>query len=238
MTILPPVHLGINIDTDVFSSDSSQDGVDLLAGNQGFPSEDGTVKLDQALGNGEETAAADEETRDPEYYHNALACVILGVVVMIILFFVCKFLNDLQLKPRSGCGRKRTSCGHDGLVESVPISLRGHTQVCVAGISCHPCTLFYCILNTASLSTATIFLVYVIVPLANLFQNIEHLKVTMSSIISVCLSGQICVWDIATGYRLRVINRKRCVPNLFDEESFCVMHYLDCSFQDSIACTR
>lgn len=166
VTILPPVHLGINIDTDVFSSDSSQEGVDLLAGNQGFPSVDGTVKLDQALGNGEETAAADEETRDPEYYHNALACVILGVVVMIILFFVCKFLNDLQLKPRSGCGRKRTSCGHDGLVESVPISLRGHTQ------------------------------------------NIEHLKVTMSSIISVCLSGQICVWDIATGYRLRVINRK------------------------------
>ena len=141
VTILPPVHLGINIDTDIFSLDSSQDGIDLLTGNQAFPSVDGTVKLEQALGSGEETTADDEETRDPEYYHNALACVILGVVVMIILFFVCKFLNDLQVKPRSGRGRKRTRCGHDGLVESVPISLKGHKQVCVAGISHRPCTL-------------------------------------------------------------------------------------------------
>ena len=43
------------------------------------------------------------------------------------------------------------------------------------------------------------------------FQNVEHLKCTMSSVISVCLSGQICVWDIATGYRLKEINRNRSV---------------------------
>lgn len=162
VTVLPPVHLGINIDTDIFVTDAPQDGDQLLASNQDFPSVEGTVKIDHPLGNGQETASS----RDPKYFHNALSCVVLGVVVMIILFFVCKFLNDLQVNPRSGRGRKRKGHRCDTLVESVPISLKGHTQ------------------------------------------NVEHLKCTVSSIISVCLSGQICVWDIATGDCLRVINRK------------------------------
>ena len=42
-------------------------------------------------------------------------------------------------------------------------------------------------------------------------QNVEHLKCTVSYIISVCLSGQICVWDMATGDCVRVINRKKLV---------------------------
>ena len=130
VTVLPPVHLGINIDTDIFISDTSQDGGQMLSSSQGFSSVDGTVKLEQPLGSGPETAAGDEEIRDPKYYHNALTCVTLGVVVMIILFFICKFLNDLQVNPRSGRGRKGPGYGCDGLVESVPISLKGHTQVC------------------------------------------------------------------------------------------------------------
>ena len=127
MTVLPPVHLGINIDTDIFATDASQGGGELLTDSHGFS----PVKLDQAPGSGQETPAGDEATRDAKYYHNALSCVILGVVVMIILFFVCKFLNDLQVSPRSGRGQKRTGYGYDGLVESVPISLKGHTQVCM-----------------------------------------------------------------------------------------------------------
>ncbi|KAL9968180.1 hypothetical protein ACROYT_G026523 [Oculina patagonica] len=169
VTVLPPVHLGINIDTDIFVSDVPQDGDQVLAGSQSLPSVDGTVKIDHSLGSGQETGSgspAGGETRDPKYYHNALSCVILGVVVMIVLFFVCKFLNDLQVSPRSGRGRKGKGHQCDALVESVPISLREHTQ------------------------------------------NVEHLKCTVSSIISVCLSGQICVWDIATWDCLRVINRK------------------------------
>lgn len=132
MTVLPPVHLGINIDTDIFTSDTSPDDGELLSGSQAFSSVEGTVKLEQPLGSGQETAAGDEETRDPKYYRNALSCVVLGVVVMIILFFVCKFLNDLQVNPSSGHRRKGTGYGCDGLVESVPISLKGHTQVCIA----------------------------------------------------------------------------------------------------------
>lgn len=126
--MLPPIHLGINIDTDVFVPDVPQDGDQLLASNQDFPSVEGTVKIDHPLGDGQETGSG----RDPKYYHNALSCVVLGVVVMIILFFVCKFLNDLQVNPRSGHGTKGKGHRCDTLVESVPISLRGHTQVCVA----------------------------------------------------------------------------------------------------------
>lgn len=126
--MLPPVHLGINIDTDIFVPDVPQDGDQLLASNQEFPSVEGTVKIDHPLGDGQETGSG----RDPKYYHNALSCVVLGVVVMIVLFFVCKFLNDLQVNPRSGHGRKGKGHRCDTLVESVPISLRGHTQVCVA----------------------------------------------------------------------------------------------------------
>ena len=100
-----------------------------MASNQEFPSVEGTVKIDHPLGNGQETASGP----DPEYYHNALACVVLGVVVMIILFFVCKFLNDLQVHPRSERGRKGNGHRCDTLVESVPISLREHTQV---GMTC------------------------------------------------------------------------------------------------------
>lgn len=105
-----------------------QDGDQLLAGNQGFHSVEGTVKIDHPLGDGQETGSG----RDPKYYHNALSCVVLGVVVMIVLFFVCKFLNDLQVSPSSGHGRKGKGHLCDALVESVPISLRGHTQVCLA----------------------------------------------------------------------------------------------------------
>ena len=132
MTVLPPVHLGVNIDTDIFALDTSQDGGELLTGSQGFHAVDESAKLEQSLDSGQETAAVDEEIRDAKYYHNALSCIILGVVVMIVLFFVCKFLNDLQVNPRSGRGRKGTGYSHDGLVESVPISLKGHTQVCIA----------------------------------------------------------------------------------------------------------
>lgn len=128
VTVLPPVHLGINIDTDIFVPDVPQDGDQLLASNQDFPSVEGTVKIDHPLGDGQETGSG----RDPKYFHNALSCVVLGVVVMIVLFFVCKFLNDLQVNPRSGHGRKGKGHRCDTLVESVPISLRGHTQVCVA----------------------------------------------------------------------------------------------------------
>lgn len=105
----------------------------MLAGRQSLPSVYGTVKIDHSLGSGQETGSgspAGGETRDPKYYHNALSCVVLGVVVMIVLFFVCKFLNDLQVSPRSGRGRKGKGHRCDALVESVPISLRGHTQVC------------------------------------------------------------------------------------------------------------
>lgn len=129
VTVLPPVHLGINIDTDIFVPDMPQDGDQLLASNPDFPSVEGTVKIDHPLGHGQETASG----RDPKYYHNALSCVVLGVVVMIILFFVCKFLNDLQVNPRSGRGRRGKGHRCDTLVESVPISLRGHTQV---GMAC------------------------------------------------------------------------------------------------------
>ena len=38
----------------------------------------------------------------------------------------------------------------------------------------------------------------------------------MPFIISVCLGGQICVWDIPTGYRLRVINRERFVASILN----------------------
>ena len=132
MTVLPPVHLGVNIDTDIFALDTFQDGGELLTGSQGFHAVDESVKLEQSLDSGQEKATVDEEIRDAKYYHNALSCIILGVVVMIVLFFVCKFLNDLQVNPTSGRGRKGTGCSHDGLVESVPISLKGHTQVCIA----------------------------------------------------------------------------------------------------------
>lgn len=159
LSVLPPVHLGISIDTDIFVADSFQDVV-------GFSSANGTLKLEQPLGAEEEAETTEHEIRDPEYFHNALTCVVLGVVVMIILFFVCKFLNDLQVSPRSGRSRKGTGCGHQRLVESVPVTLRGHSQ------------------------------------------NVEHLICRMPFIISVCLGGQICVWDIPTGYRLRVINRE------------------------------
>lgn len=106
----------------MFVADSFQDVV-------GFSSANGTLKLEQPLGAEEEAEATEHEIRDPEYFHNALTCVVLGVVVMIILFFVCKFLNDLQVSPRSGRSRKGTGCGHQRLVESVPITLRGHSQV-------------------------------------------------------------------------------------------------------------
>ena len=114
-----------------------QDGDQLLASNQDFPSVEGTVKIDHPLGDGQETGSG----RDPEYYHNALSCVVLGVVVMIILFFVCKFLNDLQVNPRSGRGRIGKGHRCNTLVESVPISLRGHTQV---GMACREkCTFWW-----------------------------------------------------------------------------------------------
>ena len=135
VTVLPPVHLGINIDTDIFVTDMTQDGDQVLTGSQGFPSVEGTVKIDHSLGSGHDTGSgspAGGEIKDPKYYRNALSCVVLGVVVMIILFFVCKFLNDLQVSPRSGRGRKGKGHLCDALVESVPISLRGHTQVCTA----------------------------------------------------------------------------------------------------------
>lgn len=158
LSVLPPVHLGISIDTDIFAVDSSQDVV-------AFSSANGSIKLEQPLGSEDDRESTENDIRDPKYFHNALTCVVLGVVVMIILFFICKFLNDLQINPRLGRGRRGTTCGHHRLVESVPISLKGHSQ------------------------------------------NVEHLKCTMSLIISVCLSGQICFWDIATGHRLRVIKR-------------------------------
>lgn len=171
VTVLPPVHLGVNIDTDIFVTDLPVDGDPLSATSQGFSSVDGTGKLDHSFDSVQETtpaggSVADEEIRDARYYHNALSCVILGVVVMIILFFVCKFLNDLQVNPTSRRGRRGRGHRCDALVECVPITLRGHTQ------------------------------------------NVEHLKCTVSSIVSVCLSGQICLWDIANGDCLRVINRR------------------------------
>ncbi|XP_073236270.1 sterol regulatory element-binding protein cleavage-activating protein-like isoform X4 [Porites lutea] len=166
VTVLPPVHLGVNIDTDIFVKNSFEQNGELFTDGDEFTTVYGTVKLEESQANGQETPAGGKETLDAKYYHNALSCVVLGVVVMIILFFVCKFLNDLQVNPRSGSGRKRTGYGRRALVESVPFSLRGHTQ------------------------------------------SVEHLKCTVSSIISICLRGQICVWDIATGYRLTVITRK------------------------------
>jgi len=58
-------------------------------------------------------------------------------------------------------------------------------------------------------------------------QNVEHLKCTVSYIVSVCLSGQICVWDIATGDCLRVIHRKRLVCLSCDFLSFlCLFPFL------------
>ena len=137
MTVLPPVHLGINIDTDIFVSDLPQDGDPLSTANQGFSPVDGAGKFDHSFGSGQDAtpaspAGGDEETRDARYYHNALSCVVLGVVVMIILFFVCKFLNDLQVNPSSRLGRKGRGHRCDALVESAPIALRGHTQVRIA----------------------------------------------------------------------------------------------------------
>ncbi|XP_022809828.1 sterol regulatory element-binding protein cleavage-activating protein-like, partial [Stylophora pistillata] len=177
VTVLPHVHLGVNIDTDIFVTDLTMEGDPLSAGSQSFSSVDGTGKLHQSFDGAQETppgnsaggSVADEDIRDARYYHNALSCMVLGVVVMIILFFVCKFLNDLQVNPSSRQGRRGRGHQCDALVECVPITLRGHTQ------------------------------------------NVEHLKCTVSSIVSVCLSGQICVWDIATGDCLRVMNRRRSV---------------------------
>lgn len=174
VTVLPHVHLGVNIDTDIFVTDLTMEGDPLSAGSQSFSSVDGTGKLHQSFDGAQETppgnsaggSVADEDIRDARYYHNALSCMVLGVVVMIILFFVCKFLNDLQVNPSSRQGRRGRGHQCDALVECVPITLRGHTQ------------------------------------------NVEHLKCTVSSIVSVCLSGQICVWDIATGDCLRVMNRR------------------------------
>ena len=62
------------------------------------------------------------------------------------------------------------------------------------------------------------------------------MKCTVSFIISVCLSGQICVWDIATGDCLRVINRKRlvCLPRYFFSSSFlCLSLSVFVSFSSS-----
>lgn len=67
-------------------------------------------------------------SRDPEYYLNALNCVVLGVIVMIVLFFVCKYLNDLQIRPKSRSFRDG-GLQFENLVEAVPLSLRGHRQV-------------------------------------------------------------------------------------------------------------
>lgn len=141
MTVLPPVHLGVSIDTDIFVTDLPVDGDLLSATSQGFASVDGTGKLDHSFDSVQETtpaggSVADEEIRDARYYHNALSCVVLGVVVMIILFFVCKFLNDLQVNPSSRRGRRGRGHRCDALVECVPITLRGHTQVCIACKQC------------------------------------------------------------------------------------------------------
>lgn len=130
VTVLPPVHLGVNIDTDIFVKNSFEQNGELFTDGDEFTTVYGTVKLEESQANGQETPAGGKETLDAKYYHNALSCVVLGVVVMIILFFVCKFLNDLQVNPRSGSGLKRTGYGRRALVESVPFSLRGHTQVC------------------------------------------------------------------------------------------------------------
>ena len=126
MTVLPPVHLGVHLDTELLIPELSKGTNEDLINSQGFPSQDGT----EPLGSGQETGSVDEDTADPEYYLNAFYCVVLGVVIMIVLFFVCKFLNDLQVSPRSGLCRRRRGYPCRDLVESLPVSLKGHRQVC------------------------------------------------------------------------------------------------------------
>jgi hypothetical protein len=69
------------------------------------------------------------DPQDPEYYLNALYCVVLGVLVMIMLFFVCKYLNDLQIRPKTAIRKRALGVRHEELIEAIPISLRGHPQV-------------------------------------------------------------------------------------------------------------
>ncbi|KAK3752384.1 hypothetical protein QZH41_008587, partial [Actinostola sp. cb2023] len=155
VSILPTVHLGFTIDTQTLTARDEPIGL---------PKTDPSKQLPDSIQE-PDTSDMSINSRDPEYYLNALNCVVLGVIVMIILFFVCKYLNDLQIRPKSTKSFREIGLQYENLVEAMPLSLRGHPQ------------------------------------------NVEHIKCTVSSIVSICLSGQIRVWDRTTGECIKVINR-------------------------------
>ncbi|XP_048579734.1 sterol regulatory element-binding protein cleavage-activating protein isoform X2 [Nematostella vectensis] len=152
ISLLPAVHIHVNINTlELASSGNTRQDPPL------------TTPIPPEL---VEAGSGDEaEALDPEYYLNALYCVLLGMLAMIILFFICKYLNDLQISPRIAGRGRRTTGSHDELTEAVPMRLIGHPQ------------------------------------------NVEHVICTLSGIVSICLSGEIRVWDRSSGDCLRVVNR-------------------------------
>jgi len=118
ISILPPVYLGFNIDIPESTT----------AGEPDAQVKNPKPFLDSSL-QSPDPRDMPISSHDPEYYFNALSCVGLGVIVMIVLFFVCKYLNDLQIRPRSRKSFRDSGLHTDDLVEAIPLSLKGHPQV-------------------------------------------------------------------------------------------------------------
>ena len=78
--------------------------------------------VEQELSSGQ---TSNRDKANSDYFLHALYCVILGVVVMIVLFFICKFLNDCQIDPKM----RLRGFGREDLLESLPLILDGHMQV-------------------------------------------------------------------------------------------------------------
>ena len=126
ISVLPPVYLGTHLDTTTILSkyvrqqhtssiDQSLIG-DTTAG-------DPVVEQEQNL-----KQESSREKANSEYFRHALYCVILGIVVMILLFFICKFLNDCQIDPMTKL-RGRGLSNREDLLESLPLILDGHMKV-------------------------------------------------------------------------------------------------------------
>lgn len=118
ISILPPIHLGFKIDITI--STPTEESNSQLKTPKPF--------LESTLQDPDPRDMS-INSRDPEYYFNALSCVVLGVIVMIVLFFVCKYLNDLQIRPKSRRSFREMEFKYEDLVEAIPLSLKGHPQV-------------------------------------------------------------------------------------------------------------
>ena len=132
ISILPPVYLGSRIDTKTIISKMAKQDPAPATPNRTQSSRETVnegsdrIELDTA-GSGDEMGV---DSLDRKYYLNAFYCLVLALLVMVLLFFICKFLNECQISPRVYRRRRRTGLDLDELFESVPISLRGQTQVC------------------------------------------------------------------------------------------------------------